>query len=293
MDILTTNVELLTVNGTGSMDGAVRYDVAQSLSEEQKIQAQDNIGANTKYGTLTQINALNSALYDVNVRYNQVAAAELTDAANIETNTKDIEDLKNAAKNYGTRVYNTGRGGYNSYERMTLTDQYDNLGNGKSISITRESEWGQSTVECGYTVSEDGRYNAETAANNVLRGIAGYSTSSNYNKIWYMPVSNVSNKGIIDGDITFTISEPNLSVSFMLIKCDGNFDTANWNPDKDVWSICQYVVGHPITIPFHVKNTTMYAIGIKGSSAHDTTPAASSANVSVNFFNVRYHDTTL
>lgn len=284
MDILTTNVELLTVNGTTSMEGAVRYDIPQTLSEEQKIQAQDNIGANGKYGTLTQINVLNSAMYDINMRHNQLAAAEQIDAANIETNTKDIEDLKNAAKNYGTRVYNTGRGGYNAFERMTLTDQYDNLGNGKHISITRESEWGTSTVECGYTVSEDGRYKAETSADTVISGVGSYTSSTNYSKLWFMPIDNASDKGFIDGSIMFTIDTPSSSVSFMPILNDGDKETNNWSANSQyVYSINNYVAGHPITLPFSWKNLKIYGIGIKGSS--------SSVSVTINHWYAKYRAT--
>ena len=54
--------------GSGSIDGAVRYDAAQSLTEQQKKQARDNIGAGTGSGSgENQVHVGDSAPSDADV----------------------------------------------------------------------------------------------------------------------------------------------------------------------------------------------------------------------------------
>lgn len=199
---------------------------------------------------------------------------------NFLTTNAELLTINTGSSSTGTTVYNTGRGGYNAMDKMTITDLYDNLGNGKKIDISREAEWGTSTVECGYTVSENGRKNAETYQNTVSVGV-GSNVGSNYTRLWYMPISNVSGKNYCEGAITFTVHSGS-SVSFMAIKCS-DFDNPNisWNPGSDVISHSTFLNGHPITVPFCWKGDNIYAIGIKG--------ADSNTSVSVNNWYVKYH----
>lgn len=313
MSIISTNHKLIGIQNGGTVSGAVRYDVQQDLTEAEQLQARENIGIKglgQEYSagnniditdhvisvtgkkllaiddaTLTAYNSSDALTLGVNQEYIGYVVDGKVEAS-IGDYAQELRDEMADLESRMPHIYNTGRGGINSYSAIYFTDMYDNLGNGKEVYINRGRPDGTiSRVDCGYTVSELGRENAEICSDKVSAPQVNNGNSSNTTKLWYQPYnSDTSQKGFFEGSITFYVNEANRSISVMPLKINGGYDTNSWNPGPDVISLGSYVVGHPITVPFCWKASGIYGIGIKGNSG------STSDSITVNNYYVKYKE---
>lgn len=258
-------INALKIDATLTGDG---YNTKIGLRDNYALQSNLNTTNQTVLSHSDEIYNLGNDLYECQ--------------QDIESNASDISAVSGKL----VTIYNTGRGGINSYSAIYFTDMYDNLGNGKEVHINRGRPDGTtSTVECGYTVSELGRKNAEICSDKVAAHQVNNGNSSNTTKLWYQPYNgDTSQKGFFEGSITFYVNEANRSISVMPLKISSGYDTNSWNPGRDVISLGSYVVGHPITVPFCWKASGIYGIGIKGSYG------STSGSITVNNYYVKYKE---